>query len=56
MMEKLVFLVKKWTLMELLLYSLLTLFVARIANRRLLCSFNDVKAFVLEHTNNHSII
>ena len=46
------FLVKKESLMKPLLYSLLKLFVAINANRRLLRSFDDVKAFVLEHTNN----
>ena len=54
--EKLVVLVKKGALMKLLLYGLLTLFVARIAKRGLLGSLHDVKAFVLEHTNNPSII
>lgn len=50
--EKLVFLVKKEAVMEPLLYVLLKLFVTRIMNRRFLCSFQGVKAFVLERTNN----
>jgi hypothetical protein len=50
--EKLVVLVKKGALMETLLYVLLKLFVAKIVNKRLLCSFDGAKAFVLEHTNN----
>jgi hypothetical protein len=54
-MEKFVLLVKKGTLMEPLLHVLLKLFVARRADRELLCSFDGIKAFMLEHTNNHSI-
>ena len=38
--------------MEPLLYVLLKLFVTIIVNRRFLCSFQGLKAFVLERTNN----
>jgi hypothetical protein len=49
-MEKLAVLVKKETLTEPLLHSLLKLFVARISKRRFLCIFGGAKAFVLERT------
>ena len=54
MLEKLAVLVKKGALTERLLYSLLKLFVARTANRRLLRNFDGTKAFELEHPNNPS--
>jgi len=47
---KLAVLVKKESLMEPLLQSLLKLFVARSSKRWLLCSFLGAKAFVLEQT------
>jgi len=47
---KLAVLVKKESLMEPLLHSLLKLFVARIAKRQFLCIFDGAKAFVLEQT------
>ncbi len=49
-MENLEVLVKKESLMEPLLHSLLKLFVARISKRQVLCIFRVAKAFVLEHT------
>ncbi len=49
-MENLAVLVKKETLTEPLLHSLLKLFVARISKRRFLSIFGGAKAFVLERT------